>query len=76
MKKAVKRTLWIVAVMMVIPAMSGQETYYYGVNARTLDTSEDAVIRKEVNRKGEKSLPIRTERKEGEDWELGRQLLA
>ncbi len=69
MKKAVKRTLWIVAVMMVIPAMSGQETFYYGVNSRPVETADEAIVRKEVTRKSDKNIQIRTDRKADNEWE-------
>lgn len=45
-----------------------QEFYYYGVNNRPLEDPDTALTRKEVVRKSDRRLVIRTSRKAGENW--------
>lgn len=64
-----KKTLLVLLVFMFLsPRLKGQETYYYGVNGKPLESEEGAILRKEVTKKSDRKYVVRTSQQTGEEW--------
>ena len=62
-------TAFILGIFFLIPLqIRSQELYYYGVNGKPVDREEQALIKKEVDRKSERKLVIFTRKKTEEGW--------
>jgi hypothetical protein len=64
-----KITVLIAGIWFMLPLQNRiQEQYYYGVNGKSVDMKEQAILMKEVIRKSERKLVITTSRKAEQEW--------